>query len=166
MKLLKSGLMRAMVNQMPKQNSRSSSNNPRTAHVGKSSAERKYYTKAIKELRIQPTLDESLDFQESDDVSPDFTVPESTKKRRISLKYQLKEHVIENWYYWIPTILVTMVVPWFFNKFSDHNDRLIKTETRLEYTQKSIDEVKSDIKELSGMITSEANPKRKNKVIR
>lgn len=145
---------------MPKHTNRSNSNNPRTSHVGKNNSERKFYTKAIKELRVEPTLDESLDFQESDDVSPDFTVPETTKKRRVSLKYQIREYITENWYYWLPTVIVTFAIPWFFNKFSDHNDRLIKTETRLEYTQKSIDEVKTDIKEISNKLSSSGLEKR------
>ncbi len=71
------------------------------SHTGKSRPEREYYTKAIKHLDYEPTLDESLKFPETDDTQRDYSVQKSPKRRKPTIKQQLFDHWEENWVKWL-----------------------------------------------------------------
>ena len=72
-----------------------------SGHAGKSKSAREYYTKAIKHLDYEPTLDESLKFPESDDTQRDYSVQKSPKRRKPTIKQQFLDHWEENWVRWL-----------------------------------------------------------------
>lgn len=151
--------MKAMVSKVADkyQSSKSSSKNiNRRAHVGKSKAERAYYTKAIKNTQIDPTLDESLDFIESDDLDSDFSVPTDKGTRRIPLKYKLKSYLENNWYMWVPTVAVAVFIPWAASYLLDNGKQLVKHETKIDYIEKNVEQNTNDLKEISAELRAQA----------
>lgn len=70
-------------------------------HVGKSNAEREYYSKALKHLDYQPTVDETMKFPETDDAARDYSIPTSTHRRKTPIKQQLIDHFEDNWIKWV-----------------------------------------------------------------
>jgi len=70
-------------------------------HAGKSKAEKEYYSKALKHLDYQPTVDETIKFPETDDADKDYSIPTSTHRRRTNLKQQICDYFEDNWIKWL-----------------------------------------------------------------
>lgn len=149
MKPSRIGLTKAMVSQMAKTDTSKKPNfKTRASHAGKSNKQKQYYTKAIKGLRSEPTVDESLDFSESDNCDVDFTVQEATKRRPVPLFTKVKSHFSDNWIYWFIGFVGSVALPFGYTTLMDSKERILKIETKMDYTQKYIDENKIDLKEL------------------
>ena len=114
-------------------------------HQPKSDYQVRRYLDAIKKSDYEPTIDDSLNFSETDDKSKDLSVSEAiNKRRRPPFKYRLADHFTENWIYWVIGFVGTILFLFLF----DFNRDLGKLEGNVEIMQGSI----SDIKEKNNQI--------------
>jgi|GEM_PF-1611742 len=111
-------------------------------HASKNRFERDYYTRYIKSKDYEPTVDESLKFEDSSDSKPDYSEPTSNKSRKISLKYQLEDYVKENWIPGVITLIV--IIGGYFMVTSQIT--MGKIETLLFKMDEDVKEIKEDIK--------------------
>jgi hypothetical protein len=65
---------------------------------------------------------------------------------------RVQEYLEANWYIWLPTFVVVVVTPWIFTSLNGHNDRLTRTETKVDFIEKLNSENKSDIKDLTSKL--------------
>lgn len=111
-------------------------------HASKSRFERDYYTRYIKSRDYEPTVDESLKFEDSSDSKPDYSEPTTNKSRKVSLKHQLEDYIKENW---IPgAIGLIVVIGGYFMGSSQIS--MGKIETLLFKMDEDVKEIKEDIK--------------------
>ena len=117
-------------------------------HQPKSDYQVRRYLDAIKKTDYEATVDDSLNFSETDDRSKDLSVSEAVPKRRKpAFKYRLTEHFIENWIYWVVGIVGTILFLFLF----DFNRDLGKLEGKVESIQSSI----SDVREKNNKISEQ-----------
>lgn len=72
-----------------------------TSHAAKTKSEREYYSKAIRNLDYEPTVDDAIKFPETDEGKSDYSLQRSIHKRRINLKQRVLDHMEENWIKWV-----------------------------------------------------------------
>lgn len=68
----------------------------RTSHVGKSSYERDYYKKRINEVNYDPTNDESLEFDQSDDTKKDYSPTTGGRLQKEGLNQKISIFLKDN----------------------------------------------------------------------
>lgn len=73
----------------------------RRTRSGKTPREREYFTREIKKVDYQPTIDESLDFHSSDDNQSDLSISKVAATRPPKIKERLADHFKENWITWV-----------------------------------------------------------------
>jgi len=81
----------------------------RGTYNGKTRQAKDYYAKTIKNQDYEPTVDETINFPETDDVEKDFSLPKSTKKRKPKFKQVIIDHFNENWLYWVVGIICIVI---------------------------------------------------------
>ena len=106
-------------------------------HVGKSKAEKEYYSKALKHFDYQPTVDETMKFPETDDAARDYSTPTSTHRRRTPIKQQLIDHFEDNWIKWV--LLVASIM---------FSYLVIDSKISISTLGIKIDVIKDDVSEL------------------
>ncbi len=111
-------------------------------HTPKNRLERDYYTRYIKSRDYEPTVDESLKFEDSSDSKPDYSEPTTNKSRKVSLKHQLEDYLRENW---IPGVIGLIVVIGGYFMISSQIT-MGKIETLLFKMDEDVKEIKDDIK--------------------
>jgi hypothetical protein len=79
-------------------------------HVGKSFREREYYSKKIRGLDYEPTIDETLKFDESDESKKDFSLPTTRATRPRKVSERITDHLKENWIAWIFALIGLTIV--------------------------------------------------------
>lgn len=75
--------------------------NPREAHVGKSIPQRQGYWRYIEAQDYQPTVDESLAFDQTTNSGEELREPSGTARRRVPLRTKLMNHFAQNWFNWL-----------------------------------------------------------------
>lgn len=68
----------------------------RTSHVGKTSYEREYYKKRIHEVNYDPTNDESLEFDQSDNTNKDYSPTLGGRLQKEGLNHKLSNFFKDN----------------------------------------------------------------------
>lgn len=107
-------------------------------HTGKSKAEREYYSKSLKHLDYQPTVDETMKFPETDDSARDYSVPTSTHRRKTTIKQQIIDHFEENWIKWV-FVGVSIVI---FYLMVDSKISISTIGTKVEVIKEDVSELK------------------------
>lgn len=113
-------------------------------HVPKSGQERAAYVNYIRKLDYEPTKDEALDFSESTDNDPDYSIQKANKVRRLSTWEQFQLHFEDNWVKWV-FAGVAIVISFFIvtSKVS-----ISGLEIKHDQTNKDIEKINSDIDDL------------------
>lgn len=117
----------------------------RKSHTGKTKFEKDYYSRIIKNLDYEPTVDETIKFPESDDSKKDFSVAKSSSKRKISLKEKLSYHFEENWLHWVIGVVAAVLLFLMVNSKVD----IKGIETNVENIKEDVEEVKGSQKEIN-----------------
>jgi len=111
----------------------------RKGHMGKSKMERDYYSRFIKNLDYEPTIDETIKFPETDDTKRDFSLPKSSDKRKVSLKQKLSDHFEENWIRWVIGAFVVLLIFLMYDSKVD-----------IKGIETNVDNIKEDMKDVKG----------------
>lgn len=109
----------------------------RKTHIGKSSYEKDYYSRQIKNLDYEPTIDETINFPETESAKRDYSIPKSTKKRKPKLKQKIIDHIEENWIKWAIGF-AALVLLYFF----------VDSKVDIKGIDTKVDVIKEDVKEL------------------
>ena len=73
----------------------------RTVHVPKSNQMKQNYRQYIETLDYQPTVDESLDFKQTNKSGEDLSTVDTERKRPSDPSDKIKEHFAKNWLIWV-----------------------------------------------------------------
>lgn len=114
-------------------------------HIPKSINERRYYHDFIKNQDYVPTVDDSLNFEETTNNDKEFKVEENKRRRPKPIKEQLIDHFTERWITYVIGVLTFVFSYLMFNAKVDIARIFVKTEN----IEKNVDKVSSDIKELN-----------------
>ena len=112
-------------------------------HTPKSQAEREYYSKALKHLDYQPTVDDTIKFPETDDANRDYSLPTSSVRRRPKLKQQILSHFEENWIKWLLAGISIII----FYLMVDSKIGISTIDTKVDIMKEDILELKGTEKE-------------------
>lgn len=113
-------------------------------HIPKSVQERAAYVDYIRKLDYEPTKDEALDFSESTDKEPDYSIQKANKVNRLSTWEQFKLHFEDNWIKWV--IAGVAIVISFFIVTSKVS--ISGLGIKQDQTSKDIDKININIKDL------------------
>jgi hypothetical protein len=113
-------------------------------HTTKNSAQRRNYSKAIKDLTYDPTVDDSLNFSSSDDPTDKYKVEDVPPKRPVTFGDRLND--IRDKYGWTVLGSIILVATTYF--VFDFNRDLTEVKTKQDGTKEDLQEVKSDIKNI------------------
>lgn len=109
----------------------------RKSHIGKSKFQKDYYSRQIKSLDYEPTIDETINFSETESSKRDYSVPKSTKKRKQKFKQQLIDHFEDNWLKWVIGFVTLFLL--FF---------LVDSKVDIKGIDTKVDVIKEDVNEL------------------
>ena len=69
----------------------------RYSHTGKSTQQKEAYKRYIPKIDYEPTLDDSLEFNNTEKAGEDLSESTIKRKRPVSINYIVSEHLRENW---------------------------------------------------------------------
>lgn len=78
----------------------------RDMHVGKTRAAREAYSRYIRKLDNDPTIEEPVPFSSSNESGEELIEPTSKRKRKVSFGNALKEHFSNNWISWMVSVAI------------------------------------------------------------
>jgi len=122
----------------------------RNRHVGKNKAQRFAYSRYIKTLDYEPTIDESIDFGSTEKGGEELTESTSRRPSRGINKIMIFDHLKEHWVAWL---IGSIVVLGLYLVNESRVTIAIMNNTLSENT-KNIDTAKSDIKNLCDKVTT------------
>jgi len=117
----------------------------RGSHAGKTKLERETYTRIIKSLETEPTVDDSLAFSSSDRGDKDLPVQETQRARPEDPVEKLGRHFKRYWVHWVVTAavgIVTLLV-------GGLNRDVGKLEGRVESFERSLRDNSGAIRDLN-----------------
>ena len=105
-----------------------------TGQTTKNKVQKDFYSKYIKEQNYEPTVDDSLNFDTSNDKEEDFSLQKADRKRKEPKKDLILRHFEENWVKWLFSF-VGIALLYFFFTFQVN---LSRTDTRSLEKEKDI----------------------------
>jgi len=117
----------------------------RENHNTKNKAQKDFYNRYIKEQNYEPTIDESLRFETSNDKREDFSIQQASQKRKEPAKDIIVRHLKENWLSWTESI-VGVILFFFFVTF----------QISLSKAEQSIENNTSDITNLENKVDKQS----------
>lgn len=132
----------------------------RKGHTGKSKVEKDYYSRFIKNLDYEPTVDETIKFPETDDTKRDFSLPKSSEKRKVRLTQKISDHFNDNWLHWIigavAMILIFLMV--------DSKVDIKGIETNVDNIKDEVKDIKDSQKEIRNKLHDQDLQIQENKI--
>jgi hypothetical protein len=119
------------------------SRNP--SHQKKTPYHLREYTRAINRQQYEPTIDETLPFNNTTNPGEDLSGPLPQKRRPINRKAQIEDYIKENWIPWAFTIFV-LIAGYFV---IDSKIDLARVFENLHFHSAQMDGLKNDVKEIS-----------------
>ena len=117
--------------------------NKRTEHAGKSRMAREAYSRYIRKLDYDPTVEEPVPFSPSNEGGEELAEPTSQRKRKSSIGNALKDHFSENWVNWLVSGIIIILLFLMIDSKVD----LAKISTSIDNVKESISSFVSDSKE-------------------
>lgn len=116
----------------------------RSSHNSKNPNQKRAYINYIRSQEYEPTLEEGLNFEESDDKDLNFDEPTSRRKRKEPFFDKLRTHFEDNWVGWIISGVVLVMVYFMIESRVD----IARLFERVDIISKSSDQLNTDIKEI------------------
>lgn len=112
-----------------------------SSHTYKNQREKANYKRYIRQLDYEPTLDERVNFPESDKTDEELSISETSKRRRESNSEIIGEYIKKNWVAWLIGIF-TLGLLYFMGDAKIDIARLFeKNETNKENIIKNTSEI-------------------------
>lgn len=128
----------------------------RSSKVGKSRPEKDLYTKVIKTLDSESTVDTSLSFPRSDKPGKESAIPNYPRVRRDTISESIAEHFRENWLPWAVSI-AGIVLAFFIFAF---NRDVGKLEGKVETFEKGLENNSKSIHDLNKKVDEKFDTQR------
>jgi cell division protein FtsB len=122
----------------------------RASHKSKTVTERVKYQKALAKVDSDPTIDESIDFKQSNKMDDEKTETISTKKRPISLGQKVKKYISNNWVSLVISIFLGVLSVLF--AFSTY--LFVDSKIAISSIQKDIETQQQQLDGLSSIVNS------------
>lgn len=116
----------------------------RDVHVPKTDEMKKRYRKYIDTLDYQPTVDDRLNFNQSNQGGEDLSDVKTSKKRPSDISDRIKEYFGNNWLVWILGALAAGIL----FLISDSKIAFTRIETMLTTQNEKIDDLKRNDNDL------------------
>ena len=133
-----------------------------SGHTPKSKIQKDFYTRYIKEQNYEPTVDESLGFDTSNDKEEDFSLQKAERKRKEPKKDIILRHFEENWVKWVFSFAGIALLYFFFTfqvNLSRTDSRSLENEKDISNlnvdTDKEVERLDKEIEKLEGKIELE-----------
>jgi uncharacterized coiled-coil protein SlyX len=81
----------------------------RYSHTTKTPKDRSTYQRYLPNIDVQPTVDETEDFNESTSSGEELTQPTIKRQRKIPLKDQIRNHFSSHWIEWSVGIVLLLL---------------------------------------------------------
>lgn len=116
----------------------------RGSKTGKTRAQKEAYTRTIKTMGYENTVDDSLSFPSSDKPDEDISTPTSAVRRPVRTSEALQEHFSRNWINWAVGAVGAVLLFFVFN----FNRDIGKIEGRIDGFEKGLDRDAAAIEKL------------------
>lgn len=113
--------------------------NKRGKHVGKSAVARETYSRYLKNIDCEPTVNDQVALSPSTEGGEELREPTSKRKRKVSLGHNLQEHFREHWAEWFFGGVVA-IVAWLM---VDAKIDLARIETNAENQKGNISDLQN-----------------------
>lgn len=128
-------------------------------HTPKSKAEKEYYDSVIHKLEYEPTYDESLEFNNSNDSRIPETKEEDENKniRTEPFLLKLKHHFINNKFQWLVGFVIAVLGIFFFKYtwiLAETKNKVDNVQNNITNIEKKIDTLTNDFKTLNKNINN------------
>ena len=117
----------------------------RNVHVPKTDQMKRNYRRYIGVQDYQPTVDESLDFEETNQSGEDLSSIDTLKKRPIDPGEKIRDHFSNNWLVWVLCALSAGIVYLVF----DSKVAFTRYETILTTQSEKLNDIKSTENDLA-----------------
>ena len=114
------------------------------SHSYKTHKEKTYYKRYIRQLDSEPTIDERIEFPESDKTDNEFSVSDVPNRRRESTAELISNYVKGNWIPWATGIFLTILV----FLMGDAKVDIAKIFVITDGINKSVIKIESDIEKM------------------
>lgn len=112
-----------------------------SGHTPKSRNEKAAYVDYIRKLDYEPTKNEALDFNESSDKEPDYSIQQANKVNRLSPWERFQEHFENNWVKWVIAGIFLIISYFVVTSKVSINGLNIKSDQ----VNKSVDKLESEV---------------------
>lgn len=112
-----------------------------SGHTPKSRDEKAAYVNYIRKLDYEPTKNEALDFNESSDKEPDYSIQQANKVTRLSPWERFQDHFEDNWVKWVIAGIFLIISYFVVTSKVSINGLNIKSDQ----VNKSVDKIDSEV---------------------
>lgn len=130
----------------------------RSSHVGKSKYEKQFYKKVIHEQDYDPTVDDSLEFSDSDKGDEEVKVTRNDQLQKVSGWVKAGDFLKENWMKFAVSAIAFLLIFFVFNfnrdigKLEGRFDSIERDNSDFKNTISTINERISDVLQRAGII--------------
>ena len=132
----------------------------RSGHTPKSRDEKAAYVNYIKKLDYEPTKNEALDFNESSDKEPDYSIQQANKVNRLSPWERFQDHFEDNWVKWVITGIFLIISYFVVTSKVSINGLDIKSDQ----VNKSVDKIDTEVLKIKEINHQQDLKIQKNKI--
>lgn len=111
--------------------------------MAKNQTQRARYQKALAKVDIEPTIDESIDFKQSNKMDEEKPEDASRKKRPVSIYKKIGKYISENWVSLVISLVVTALLTFSGYLFIESKVAISSIEKDVEIQQKRLGELAS-----------------------
>lgn len=115
----------------------------KASHKSKTLPERVKYQKALAKIDTEPTLDEVIDFKQSNKMDEEKIENVSANKRPVSANQIIKKYLSDNWVMLLISSLVTILLAFSGYLFIESKIAISSIEKDIETQQKQLDGLSS-----------------------
>ena len=113
--------------------------NNREKHVGKTSFAKEAYSRYLKNIDCEPTVNDKIALSPSTEGGEELREPTSNRRRKVSASQKFKDHFQDHWVEWIIGAVV-VIAGWFM---IDARIDIVRIETVAGNQKESIAEIQS-----------------------
>jgi len=134
--------------------------NIRSQHINKSIEERRDYQRYIEKQHYEPTVDETIEFAHTVETGEELSQPTTKRKRKISAKQRLGNHLSENWPLWLIGLIIIILAYY----TTDSKIDFAEIVANLKNIEKTIDKIEIKVEENNKAISDQSIDINENKI--
>jgi len=117
----------------------------RAYHKNKTPSQRAAYHKYIQRLNTEPTIDDQMSFEDSNNTDEEFSEPTSKRRRSIPLSEKARSHLSEYWFNWLISVFALALIYLVYDSKID----LVTIDSKLTNQSGNIEEINDEVEKLN-----------------